>query len=77
MRANLRSAKLPSFHDFHARKLLLHPNLFLAFNMLRVQDKLQLQTLPGTLRHYGQFCRNFNTMARPLYDLLRNNASWV
>ena len=58
-------------------KLLPHPDRLEAFSKLRVpKDKLQLRSVLGTLRHYGQFCRNFSIVARPLYDLLRNNVRW-
>ncbi len=61
-----------------AGKLLPHPDRLLAFKKLGVpQDKLQLRSLLGTLQHYGQFCRNFSTLARPLYDLLKNNVPWL
>ena len=60
-----------------AGKLLPQPKKLQAFSTLRMpEDKVQLRSLLGTLRHYGHFCANFSAIARPLYYLLRKDVLW-
>lgn len=58
-------------------KLLPDPDRVKAFQSLTSpKDKSQLRSALGTLRHYGLFCKNFSSIARPLYLLLKKNVPW-
>ena len=58
-------------------KLVPDPLRLKAFQSMNVpKDKSQLRSALGTLRHYGLFCKNFSTIARPLYLLLKKNSPW-
>lgn len=58
-------------------KLVPDPRRLEFFKNLKVpNDKEQLRSLLGTLRHYGSFCKNFSSIARPLYSLLKKNEHW-
>lgn len=39
-------------------------------------SKDELRSALGALRHYGQFCRNFSSIAQPLYALLKKDVHW-
>ena len=39
-------------------------------------NKDQLHSLLGSLHHYGGFCPNFSSIARPLYFLLKRDVHW-
>jgi len=41
------------------------------------KNKDELLSALGALRHYGQFCRNFSSIAQPLYSLLKKDARWT
>ena len=58
-------------------KLLPDPVRLTTFSQIvEPSNKEQLRSLLGTLRHYGCFCPNFSCIAKPLYQLLKNDVRW-
>ena len=58
-------------------KLVPDPRRLAAFQSMNLpKDKTQLRSVLGALRHYGLFCKNFSSVARPLYSLLKKNSVW-
>lgn len=58
-----------------AGKLLPRPDRLAEFEKIPVpQSKEELQSVLSTLRHYGQFCKNFSMIAQPLYALLKKKS---
>ena len=63
---------------FRNGKLVPDKDRLKTFSQLEMPTtKEQLRSLLGTIRHYGVFCQNFSSIARPLYSLLKLNAKWI
>ena len=58
-------------------QLLPNPERLLALTQMSLpSNKDQLRSFLCSLRHYGCFCPNFSSIARPLYLLLKRDVHW-
>ena len=61
-----------------ADKLRPRPDHLMELHKISIpKNKEELRSVPGTLRHCGQFCKNFSSIAQPMHALLKGDVHWL